>query len=161
MTKETKLNIRVSPDMKARIQAAADASDVSVSAWVLTAISMRMKEETMNKTDELMFVTRIRNAFLRADRDEREHSVGTRAWHEDDKLTILTSASRNPALSRNGGDYDYFLVVERDNGGIRVFDDWSSDIDREQFLGEAKTYHIPFPRALEIFEFMRENSGNV
>jgi len=37
MSKATNLNIRISPEMKARIRAAADESDVSVSAWVLMA----------------------------------------------------------------------------------------------------------------------------
>lgn len=45
MKKNTNLNIRISPEMKARIQAAAEASDVSVSAWLL----MAAQEEIMDK----------------------------------------------------------------------------------------------------------------
>ena len=48
------------------------------------------------------------------------------------RLVIIQMESRNPSLSSNGGDYNYYRNYMPDGRGVKVWNSWSCDIAKRQ-----------------------------
>ena len=127
----------------------------------------------MNDIQEITLDEAVRivaNAITAAIEDERELGNGMKPADFLAKTRIYTRSSRNPALNRNGEDYDFWLDIrhvqpgaltvwdendpsvtfwENSVPGVWLRDDWSADWNYSQWGGAE--YFVPnIPSARHI-----------